>query len=240
MLPLVIVLVVVPAAAFHQFGVDAQEQQRYAAAQRLAASAQQSPPAAATSPTSSAPATSPASSAPALPSSTHPSSSAPSSLQTPVRPAIALPPVRFAWPAAGLSVPIVPMTWTPGLTVDPPLDSNNFDPVAHWLQGTGQSATLRPIVLAAHACHQQVPLCNDDTFPFNRLSYAGWTVGQPATLTDAHGQTVTCALADRRIVDKSKAFTFANDPCSVVVFSCNFEDPDGQIVLLTFRCGQCT
>lgn len=135
---------------------------------------------------------------------------------------------------------VVPMDWTPGQIVDPPLDNNNFDPVAHWLKGTGQSAAVRPVVIAAHACHRLVPLCNDSTFPFNRLSYGGWAVGQPATLIDAHGHVVTCALEDRRIEDKTKQFAFSNDPCLVVVFSCNFENPDGQIVLLTFRCGQCT
>ena len=132
------------------------------------------------------------------------------------------------------------MPWTASQTVDPPLDVNGFDPVGHWLVGTGESAAVRPVVLAGHTCHQQVALCTDATFPFNRLSYSGWAVGQPASLTEANGGVVDCALADRRIVDKSKAFSFANDPCQVVLFSCNYDNPDAQIVLLTFRCGQCT
>lgn len=217
LLPLVVVFVLVPTAIFHQLTLDAREQQRAVAAQQLA---QSSPPVA----------------TPAI----TPRQPSPTAVATPTLPDIPLPPTHFEWPAAGLSVDVVPMAWTPGQTVDPPLDVNNFDPVAHWLIGTGQSSALRPIVLAAHACHQLVPLCNDSTFPFNRLSYDGWALGQPAGLTDASGGVVACALTDRRLVDKSKAFTFANDPCSVVVFSCNFENPDGQIVLLTFRCGQCT
>ncbi|KHL01220.1 hypothetical protein LK10_17525 [Sinomonas humi] len=132
------------------------------------------------------------------------------------------------------------MQWSASQTVDPPLDANGFDPVGHWLVGTGESASVRPVVLAGHTCHQQVALCTDATFPFNRLSYPGWAVGQPASLTEANGSTVACALADRRIVDKSKAFSFSNDPCQVVLFSCNYDNPDAQIVLLTFRCGQCT
>ncbi|WP_138443659.1 hypothetical protein [Sinomonas susongensis] len=151
-----------------------------------------------------------------------------------------LPPRHFAWPAAGLGVDVVPMQWSATQTVDPPLDANGFDPVGHWLTGTGESASVRPVVLAGHTCHQQVALCTDATFPFNRLSYAGWALGQPASLTEANGSIVNCALADRRIVDKSKAFSFANDPCEVVLFSCNYDNPDAQIVLLTFRCGQCT
>jgi hypothetical protein len=85
-----------------------------------------------------------------------------------------------------------------------------------------------------------VALCTDATFPFNRLSYAGWAVGQPASLTGANGQVVACALESRKVVDKTKAFSFVNDPCLVVAFSCNYDNPDGQVVLVTFRCGQCT
>ena len=205
-------------------------QQRIAAAQALAGASAQ--PTARATPTPAVPST-------AAPSSATSTSTQPTSAAPPAPP-IALPPTAFSWPAAGLSVNVVPMAWTPGQTVDPPLDPNNFDPVAHWLQGSGQSAAIRPVVIAAHACHRLVPLCNDSTFPFNRLSYDGWAVGQPAALTDAHGNVVTCALEDRRVEDKSKEFAFSNDPCLVVVFSCNFENPDGQIVLLTFRCGQCT
>jgi hypothetical protein len=135
---------------------------------------------------------------------------------------------------------VAPLAWSQGETVDPPLDANGFDPVAHWLVGTGTAGAIRPVVLAAHSCHEGVALCNDSTFPFNRLSYAGWALGQSATVTGADGLAVPCTLADRRLVDKSRAFSFANDPCTVVVFSCNFENPDSQVVLLTFRCGQCT
>lgn len=152
----------------------------------------------------------------------------------------ALPPQHFTWAAAGLSIDIAPMQWNATQVVDPPLDANGFDPLGHWLVGTGESAAVRPVVLAGHTCHQEVALCTDATFPFNRLSYSGWAVGQPASLTEANGNIVSCALADRRIVDKSKAFSFANDPCQVVLFSCNYDNPDAQIVLVTFRCGQCT
>jgi hypothetical protein len=220
LLPLVLALALALVAVVHQVDTDVREQQRAAAAEQLAAN----PP----SPYAVPPASTPAQ-PPAAPTAT-----------LPAPPPLALPPTAFAWPAAGLAVDVMPMDWTPGDTVDPPLDANNFDPVAHWLKGTGQSDALRPVVIAAHTCHLQVPLCNSDTFPFNRLSYDGWAAGQPATLTDAHGQPIGCALEDRRIVDKSKAFSFPDDPCLVVVFSCSVENPDGEIVLLTFRCGQCT
>lgn len=224
LVPLVLALALALVAVVHQVDVDLREQQRAAAAQQLAAN-----PPSSRAPSSPLPPTS----APAQ------SLAAPTATQ-PAPPPMALPPTAFAWPEAGLAVDVVAMDWTPGDTVDPPLDANNFDPVAHWLKGTGESDALRPVVIAAHACHVQVPLCNSDTFPFNRLSYDGWAAGQPATLTDAHGQPIACALEDRRIVDKSKAFSFPNDPCLVVVFSCSVENPDGEIVLLTFRCGQCT
>ncbi|WP_171042303.1 hypothetical protein [Sinomonas gamaensis] len=221
LLPLVLALALALVAVVHQVDASARDQARLSAAQQLASS----PPSAVSSP----------------PQVTAPPSSAIAATEAPPSPPpLALPPKAFAWPAAGLAVDVVPMAWTPGQTVDPPLDANNFDPVGHWLEGTGQSAALRPVVLAAHTCHVQVPLCNDSTFPFNRLSYAGWSAGQPATLTDASGTAVPCTLEDRRITDKSKAFTFPNDPCLVVVFSCSVENPDADIVLLTFRCGQCT
>jgi hypothetical protein len=209
------------AGAGLQVADAAHQQDRAAAADRLAAETR-----------------SPGPTASAVPSSIVATASASTSAAAPA--ALALPPTKFAWPAAGLSVDVMPLGWTPGETVDPPLDANGFDPVAHWLAGTGAAGAIRPVVLAAHSCHQGVALCNDSTFPFNRLSYAGWTLGQSATVTDAKGLVVSCTLADRKLVDKSHAFSFANDPCDVVVFSCNFENPDSQVVLLTFRCGQCT
>ncbi|MDQ4503082.1 hypothetical protein [Sinomonas sp. ASV322] len=135
---------------------------------------------------------------------------------------------------------VVPMDWDPKEPVDPPLDSRHFDPVGHWLVDTGGNAGVRPAVIAGHTCHAGVPLCNDETFPFNRLSFAGWAVGQAASVTDRQGRVTQCSLESRQVVDKSKAFTFGNQPCTVVAFSCNYLDPDGQIVLVTFRCGQCT
>lgn len=216
-------------AGAHQLEIDRHEQLRAGAAQQLATPA--SGPAQGATPTALAP-TPTTTAVPGAPASTAGSASR--------SPSIALPPSKFSWPAAGLSVSVVSTSWSKDQPVDPPLDSNNFDPVAHWLAGTGESDDVRPIVLAAHSCHQAVALCNDATFPFNRLSFAGWEIGQPASVTDALGKVVECALASRQVVDKSKAFSFANDPCLVVAFSCNYENPDGQIVLLTFRCGQCT
>lgn len=238
-------------AGVHGLGDQERQQLRVQAAQQLAqsATAADSAPAASPSPAQSAAVSSAASGAPssAFPSQTPSAASpAPTASSSGVKLAgatlqpSALPPRHFAWPAAGLSVNIVPIPWSATQVVDPPLDSDGFDPVGHWLVGTGESAAVRPVVLAGHTCHQQVALCTDATFPFNRLSYAGWALGQPASLTEANGGVAACALADRKIVDKSKAFSFANDPCQVVLFSCNYDNPDAQIVLLTFRCGQCT
>jgi hypothetical protein len=213
-------------AGVHQLGDDARERLRAEAAQQLAASvpepSQAQAPSQAPTPSESA--------SPAKASS------------TPVAPAvqIALPPRSLSWPAAGLTASVVPMNWNADDPIDPPLDPQGFDPVGHWLTGTGPSGNVRPIVLAGHTCHQGVPLCNDATFPFNRLSYQQWAVGQPASVTDANGQVVNCSLVDRKVVDKSKAFSFGNNPCDIIAFSCNYDDPDGQVVLVTFRCGQCT
>ncbi|WP_422936020.1 hypothetical protein [Sinomonas sp. P47F7] len=237
MLTLGIATAIAATAGARQFQIDAHEQLRAGAAQQLATPASgpsqgTAPAAPAAGPTAASTRTAAASSA-----------AAPTAVGSPAvshGPSIALPLTRFSWPAAGLTVSVVPTAWSKDQPVDPPLDANNFDPVAHWLAGTGESDEVRPIVLAAHSCHQAVALCNDATFPFNRLSFAGWEIGQAATATDALGKMVQCALASREVVDKSKAFSFANDPCLVVVFSCNYENPDGQIVLLTFRCGQCT
>lgn len=223
------------AGAGFQVADAAHQQNRALEADRLAAQRADSGEAPSPAPTSSAPTRSAqSSSAPVapVPSPHVPSPTAGNKL--------VLPPTKFAWPAAGISVNVLPLAWSQGETVDPPLDANGFDPVAHWLAGTGTVAGIKPVVLAAHSCHEGVPLCNDSTFPFNRLSYPGWTQGQTAIVTGANGLSVPCTLADRRLVDKSRAFSFANDPCTVVVFSCNFENPDSQVVLLTFRCGQCT
>lgn len=219
-------------AGLHLLGDDARQQLRAEAAQQLAASVPEPP-------LSSSGMATPT----AVPGTATPP--APSRSAAPVPPPIqlaniVLPPRTFSWPAAGLTANVVPMDWSAAAPVDPPLDAQGFDPVGHWLVGTGQSSSVRPVVLAGHTCHQGVPLCTDATFPFNRLSYQGWAVGQPASLTDGKGQVVNCSLADRKVVDKSKAFSFENNPCDVVAFSCNYDDPDGQIVLVTFRCGQCT
>ena len=222
-------------AGAHQLEIDAHEQLRAGAAQQLATPASEPSRGA----TPAAPATSAASAASPTTAAASTAAASPAAAASHA-PSIALPLSKFSWPAAGLTVSVVPTAWSKDQPVDPPLDSNNFDPVAHWLTGTGESGEMRPIVLAAHSCHQAVALCNDATFPFNRLSFAGWEIGQAATVTDALGKVVQCALASRQVVDKSKAFSFANDPCLVVAFSCNYENPDGQIVLLTFRCGQCT
>ncbi|MDQ4504349.1 hypothetical protein [Sinomonas sp. ASV322] len=222
-------------AVAHQLGLDAHEQLRAEAAQQLAVSV---PEPSTAVPSTSGP-TAPMPSAPGSPASSI--GAGPSSSLSAVHRAVAaMPPTKFAWPAAGLSVDVVPAEWSPDQLVDPILDSNNFDPVAHWLEGTGQGGVVRPVVLAAHSCHAAVALCTDATFPFNRLSYSGWALGQPASLTDAAGRVISCSLDSRRIVDKTQEFSFPNDPCLVVAFSCNYENPDAQIVLLTFHCGQCT
>lgn len=219
-------------AGLHLLGDDARQQLRAEAAQQLAASV---PEPSLSSSGMATPTAVPGTATPPAPSR----SAAP--VPPPIQLAnIVLPPRTFSWPAAGLTANVVPMDWSAAAPVDPPLDAQGFDPVGHWLVGTGQSSSVRPVVLAGHTCHQGVPLCTDATFPFNRLSYQGWAVGQPASLTDGKGQVVNCSLADRKVVDKSKAFSFENNPCDVVAFSCNYDDPDGQIVLVTFRCGQCT
>lgn len=219
-------------AGVHQLGDDARERLRAEAAEQLAASVPE--PSQALTPSQAPTASETASPAKAKGAPAAPSTTVAPSAQ------IALPPRSLSWPAAGLTVNVVPMNWNADDPIDPPLDPQGFDPIGHWLTGTGQSGTVRPIVLAAHTCHQGVPLCNDATFPFNRLSYQQWAVGQPASVTDANGQVVNCSLADRKVVDKSKAFSFGNNPCDIIAFSCNYNDPDGQVVLVTFRCGQCT
>ena len=132
------------------------------------------------------------------------------------------------------------MAWQPGQVVDPALDANGFDSVAHLLEGSGKSEALQPLVLAAHTCTStDKRLCNDATFPFMRLSYDGWAVGQPATVVDATGKTIDYTLVDRQVVDKSKAFSFANDRCLLVAFTCNLQNPEGEITLVTFKRNHC-
>ena len=224
-------------AGVHQTQVDASEGRRAEAARLLAeaaASAAQAPHET-TVPTEPAPPAEPDPAPPAEPGPA-PSSSSQDPVAVPL-PRLPLPPTGFSWPAAGLSVGVLPMAWTPGETVNPPLDANGFDPVAHWLAGTGESEDHQPVVLAAHTCYGVDPLCNPNTFPFNRLSFPGWEKGQAASISDAKGQAIPCSLEDRRIVDKSTEFAFPNDPHLVVVFSCNAERPNDEITLVTFRCG---
>lgn len=146
-----------------------------------------------------------------------------------------LPVARFKWPAAGMDVSVVPMDWRADQWIDPPLDANGLDPVGHWLKGTGELDAYRPIVVAAHTCYVGYAGCNDQAFPFNRLSFPGWKVGQPASIIDATGRQIDYTLVRRQLVDKSKAFEFANDKCLLVAFTCNIENPDGEITLVTFR-----
>lgn len=151
-----------------------------------------------------------------------------------------LPVTAFRWSAAGVAVDVIPMDWQAGQVVNPPLDANGFDPVAHWIKDSGASESLRPIVLAAHTCtSQDRRVCNEATFPFMRLSYDGWAVGQPASIVDATGKTIDYTLVDRKVVDKSKAFSYANDRCLLVAFTCNLQNPEGEITLVTFRRTQC-
>ncbi|WP_139346580.1 hypothetical protein [Sinomonas mesophila] len=217
-------------AAVQQAQIDATQDRRAQAARLLAEASARA--------AASVPPAEPAVTEPAPPAEPEPApSSAPAEPQPVSLPRLSLPPTGFSWPAAGLSVGVVPMPWTPGETVNPDLDANGFDPVAHWLVGTGETEEHQPVVLAAHTCYGADPLCNPATFPFNRLSFPGWEKGQSASISDANGQTIPCSLEDRRIVDKSTQFSFPNDPHHVVVFSCNLERPHDEITLVTFRCG---
>ena len=158
----------------------------------------------------------------------------------------------FDWPAAGVKVSVVTMpraTWqSQPEGVDPQLDANGFDSVGHWLEGTGPDGPglesggqvkTQSIILAAHTCYAtNDPLCNDTTFPFSRLSYGGWAVGQQASLTDSGGHVFDMTLVRRELVDKS-GFGIDNNPCEVQVFSCNKQDPHNRATLVTFRRTQC-
>lgn len=220
---IVLAALLLVAAGLYQLGSNAEQRRRAEAAQRLAAA----------SPVTSAPAVTP------TPTPTEPPASA-TAPAAPARTQVGLPPAAFSWPAAGFAVDIAPMDWSRDTPVDPALDPNGFDPIGHWLKGTGESDEYLPVVLAGHTCHTDVYLCSPTTFPFNLLSYDGWAVGQPASITDSRGTTIPCLLQDRRIVDKSKQFSFSNDPCLVVLFTCNVKNPDEAVTLVSFRCGQCT
>lgn len=225
----VIALVLVCAAVVYSFNRHSVEQRQIQAAEQLAT--QQAEPS--TLPTVRP---SPAATPTGVPSA---SRAAPKPASEPVDVSPVLPVTKFTWPAVGLSVDVVPMDWRADQAIDPPLDASGFDPVAHWLKGSGASIATRPIILAAHTCIVGNELCNDATFPFNKLSHDGWAVGQPASLVDATGQTINYTLADRRIVDKAKAFEFANDRCLLAVFTCNLADPHGKITLVTYKRNGC-
>lgn len=225
----VIALVLVCAAVVYSFNRHSVEQRQIQAAEQLVT--QQAEPS--TLPTVTP---SPAATPTGVPSV---SRAAPKPASEPVDISPVLPVTKFTWPAVGLSVDVVPMDWRADQTINPPLDANGFDPVAHWLKGSGESKAARPIILAAHTCIVGNELCNDVTFPFNKLSHDGWAVGQPASLVDAIGQTINYTLADRRIVDKAKAFEFANDRCLLAVFTCNLADPHGKITLVTYKRNGC-
>ena len=215
-------------AGVHYANIAEVEGQRAEAARVLAESSPRAAPSAGTAATEAPP-----------PDGANPASSAPHAPPAVALPRFPLPPTGFAWPAAGLSVGVVPMAWTVGERVDPPLDANGFDPVAHWLAGTGESPDLQPVVLAGHACRSADPLCTPETFPFNLVSFPGWEKGQAASISDANGRGIPCILEERRTADKASQFSFPNDPCLVVVISCNYQRPDDEIILVTFRCGHC-
>src|SRR5579859_5087117 len=124
MLTLGLATALAASAAAHQLGLDAHEQLRAEVAQQLAASAPE--PSVTPSPAPTHTATpSPAAAKPTVANPAPPAAT----------PSIAMPPTKFAWPAAGLSVDVVPADWNANQPVDPVLDANNFDPVAHWLKG---------------------------------------------------------------------------------------------------------
>lgn len=162
--------------------------------------------------------------------------------------AIVYPIQGFSWPAAGIKVATVTMdhsTWqqqaaTTGIS--PPLDSNGFDRISHWLEGTGPTLgrPSRSVVIAAHTCSSpDASLCNDATFPFRRLSYDGWAVGQRAAIVDASGHSFDLALVRRQLVPKV-GFMLDDDPCEVQVFSCTEGDTHNTATLVTFRRTSCT
>lgn len=185
-------------------------------------------------------------------SSSSPAAATPLAVSAPA-PAITYPITGFVWQAAGINVKVVPMAekeWVAQATtgVDPPLDQHGFDPVGHWLAGTGEGLNgPTPVtIIAAHTCYMDDPsLCNNGTFPFRQLSYASWAAGQSASLYDANGQLVSLVLDNYQVVDKSQPLPIVQDGpgvhagCYVQVFSCNLSDPHGKITLVTFKRSQC-
>jgi hypothetical protein len=172
-------------------------------------------------------------------SSTPPPTLAPAAIVYPIQ--------GFSWPDAGIKVATVTMdqaTWqqqaaTSG--IDPALDANGFDRVGHWLDGTGPTLgrPTQSVVIAAHTCFSpDASLCNDATFPFRRLSYDGWAVGQHAAIVDASGHSFDLTLVRRQLVPKS-GFTLDDDPCEVQVFSCTAGDTHNTATLVTFKRTQC-
>lgn len=213
--------------------------EREAAAQQLATQP---------APTSSAVSTLPALTSP-VPSSIRPTPTSPPtipSVRTPASVGFQLPIKGFSWPAAGIRVAVIGMAaaeWRPQSVsggVDPDLSASGFDPVGHWLIGTGQTADYQAPIIAAHTCYQGDYLCNDTTFPFNRLSYEGWATGQAASVTDATGTTVPLVLTNRQVVSKHKQLPITQNRCDIQVFSCNVKDPGGLITIVTFQRTQCT
>lgn len=225
-------LALVCAAMIYSFNRHSAEQRQIQAAEQLATQQAESSVLPTVEPSPTATPTE-------APSALEPAPPMAEPVSEPVDVAPVLPVTKFTWPAVGLSVDVVPMDWRADQTINPPLDANGFDPVAHWLKGSGESKAARPIILAAHTCIVGNELCNDVTFPFNKLSHDGWAVGQPASLVDATGQTINYTLVDRRIVDKAKAFEFANDRCLLAVFTCNLADPQGKITLVTYKRNGC-
>ena len=230
-------LALVCAAVIYSFNRNSAEQRQIQAAEQLATQQAEPPTPPAVTPSPTVTPRGQSSTSPPAPESVPPTTAG--SALEPVDVSPALPITKFTWPAVGLSVDVVPMDWRADQTINPPLDANGFDPVAHWLKGSGESAAARPVILAAHTCIVGNELCNDVTFPFNKLSHDGWAVGQPASLVDATGQTINYTLVDRKLVDKSKAFSFANDRCLLVAFTCNRKNPDAEITLVTFRRAGC-
>lgn len=229
-------LALVCTAAAYSFAQYSAEQRHIQVAEQLAARQTESaaPPTMTPSPTAT-----PAEEPSIAPTTPEPAPSTAKPAPEPVDVPPVLPITKFTWAAVGLSVDVVPMDWRADKAINPPLDANGFDPVAHWLKGSGESQATQPVILAAHTCIVGNELCNDVTFPFNKLSYDGWAVGQPASLVDATGRTIGYTLVERRIVDKAKAFEFANDRCLLAVFTCNLADPQGKITLVTYKRNGC-
>ncbi len=243
---LLIMIAVMVIGAFTAINALATNQAQHQAAEQLLSQAAPASPSASASP-SATQSPSPAAAATASsPAAVHTTAPAPP-------PAIAYPITGFAWPAASMNVKVVTMAerlWVAQATsgVDPPLDKNGFDPVGHWLEGTGAGLNgPTPVtILAAHTCYSDdASLCNDGTFPFRQLSYGGWKVGQSATITDAHGQSIPLTLEKFQVIEKTDQLPIVQDGpgvnagCYVQVFSCNLSDPHGKITLVTFKRSQC-